>query len=41
MEAMDFFRCRIDAMIKLRHPPAVLATRLPWGGDRGSSGDEV
>jgi IS5 family transposase len=30
METTDFFRCRIDAMIKLRHPLAVLATRLPW-----------
>ena len=31
METTDFFRCRIDAMINLRHPLAVLATRLPWG----------
>jgi hypothetical protein len=31
METTDFFRCRIDAMINLRQPPAVLATRLPWG----------
>ena len=31
METPDFFRCRIDAMINLRHPLAVLATRLPWG----------
>ena len=30
METTDFFRCRIDAMINLRHPLAVLATRLPW-----------
>ena len=30
METTDFFRCRIDAMIDLRHPLAVLATRLPW-----------
>ena len=30
METPDFFRCRIDAMINLRHPLAVLATRLPW-----------
>ena len=27
METTDFFRCRIDAMINLRHPLAVLATR--------------
>lgn len=26
----DFFRNRLDAMIELRHPLAVLATRLPW-----------
>ena len=30
METTDFFRCRIDAMINLRHPLAVLASRLPW-----------
>ena len=28
METTDFFRCRIDAMINLHHPLAVLATRL-------------
>jgi transposase, IS5 family len=27
----DFFRSRLDAMIDLKHPLAVLATRLPWG----------
>lgn len=26
----DFFRARIDQMIDLRHPLAVLAQRLPW-----------
>lgn len=26
----DFFRARIDGMIELRHPLAVLATRMPW-----------
>ena len=26
----DFFRARLDQMIDLRHPLAVLATRLPW-----------
>ena len=26
----DFFRSRIDHMIDLRHPLAVLASRLPW-----------
>jgi hypothetical protein len=26
----DFFRLRIDHMIDLRHPLAVLASRMPW-----------
>src|SRR5690606_12080074 len=26
----DFFRARIDQMIDLRHPLAVLASRMPW-----------
>ena len=30
METADFFRARIDAMINLNDPLAVLATRLPW-----------
>jgi transposase, IS5 family len=30
MHTPDFFRSRIDAMINLHHPLAVLATRLPW-----------
>ena len=30
METSDFFRCRIDAMINLRDPLAVLASRMPW-----------
>ena len=30
METPDFFRCRIDAMIDLRDPLAVLSTRFPW-----------
>ena len=30
MTAPDFFRSRIDAMINLNDPLAVLATRLPW-----------
>ena len=29
-QTLDFFRARLDAMIDLRHPLAVLATRLPW-----------
>ena len=30
MQTPDFFRSRIDAMINLNDPLAVLATRLPW-----------
>ena len=30
METSDFFRSRIDAMINLSDPLAVLTTRLPW-----------
>ena len=30
METADFFRARIDAMINLNDPLAVLSTRLPW-----------
>ena len=26
----DFFRSRLDHMIDLRHPLAVLAKRMPW-----------
>lgn len=29
-QPQDFFRARLDAMIDLRHPLAVLATCLPW-----------
>jgi IS5 family transposase len=31
MQTPDFFRSRIDAMINLNDPLAVLAKRLPWG----------
>ena len=31
MSPPDFFRSRLDAMIDLKHPLAVLATRLPSG----------
>ncbi len=31
MSTPDFFRSRLDAMIDMRHPLAVLAARLPWG----------
>ena len=30
MQTPDFFRSRIDVMINLNDPLAVLATRLPW-----------
>ena len=30
-ETLDFFRGRLDSMIDLAHPLAVLGTRLPWG----------
>ena len=30
MSTPDFLRCRLDTMIDLRHPLAVLATRMPW-----------
>jgi IS5 family transposase len=30
MPTDDFFRARLDTMIDLRHPLAVLAARLPW-----------
>ncbi len=29
MTTLDFFRARLDAMIDLHHPLAVLATRMP------------
>jgi hypothetical protein len=29
----DFFRNRLDQMIDLRHPIAVLANRMPWRGN--------
>ncbi len=30
MATDDFFGARLDGMIDLRHPLAVLATRMPW-----------
>ena len=30
MTTDDFFRTRLDTMIDLRHPLAVLSTRMPW-----------
>ena len=29
-ETLDFFRGRLDSMIDLQHPLAVLGTRLAW-----------
>lgn len=31
MSTPDFFRSHPDTMIDLRHPLAVLGTRMPWG----------
>ncbi|SPS02342.1 hypothetical protein CBM2634_P50008 [Cupriavidus taiwanensis] len=30
MSTPDFFRSRLDGMTDLRHPLAVLASRMPW-----------
>lgn len=30
MDTNDYFRARLDGMIDMRHPLAVLATRMPW-----------
>lgn len=30
MATDDFFRARLDGMVDMRHPPAVLARRMPW-----------
>ena len=30
MSTEDLFRTRLDGMIDLRHPLAILATRMPW-----------
>lgn len=32
----DFFRARIEHMIDLRHPLAVLAARMPWDSNEAS-----
>ena len=36
MQAVDFFRSRIDAMINMNDPLAVLASRLPWSQIEGA-----
>lgn len=33
----DFFQGRLDAIIDLRHPLAVLTTRIPWTQIEASS----
>ena len=30
MATDDFFRAQLDLMIDMRHPLAMLATRMPW-----------
>ena len=30
MATDDFFRARLDGMVDMRHPLAVLASRMPW-----------
>ena len=36
MATDDFFRARIDQMIDMRHPLAVLAQRMPWARIEGA-----
>ena len=36
MSTPDFFRSRLDQMIDMRHPLAVLASRLPWAAIEAS-----
>jgi IS5 family transposase len=38
-DAADFFRARLDQMIDLRHPLAVLAARMPWQELEAAIGD--
>ena len=41
MVSTDFFRARLDAMIDLRHPLAVLASRLPWPAIEATLGPKL
>ena len=41
MSTADFFRSRLDQMIDLRHPLAVLATRLPWAAIEAAVAPEL
>ena len=36
MATDDFFRARLNSMIDMRHPLAVLATRMPWAAIEAS-----
>jgi len=36
MSTPDFFRSRLDQMIDMRHPLAILASRLPWAAIEAS-----
>ena len=36
MSTPDLFRTRLDEMIDMRHPLAVLATRMPWAAIEAS-----
>ena len=36
MATNDFFRARLETMIDLRHPLAVLTTRMPWASIEAS-----
>ena len=36
MATDDFFRARLDSMIDMRHPLAVLATCMPWAAIEAS-----
>jgi len=38
MSTPDFFRSRLDAMIDLRHPLAVLATKMSWASIEATLG---
>ena len=41
MSTPDFFRSRLDQMIDLRHPLAVLSTRLPWASIEAAIAPEL
>jgi transposase, IS5 family len=36
MATDDFFRARLDSMVDMRHPLAVLSTRMPWADIEGA-----